>query len=173
MIDNPFYSLREKSIIEHLRRLIIDGFEVGLHFEGLSLSTGNEQDLEREFELAVRLLEDACEYKVRSFSLHQPRGKIPQFNTQGLVGAYDPMKFHPLRYLSDSRMFFKSDPLEFVSRGASEVVQLLTHPEYYGTSPTSPEKVCRSLRSLATERQLKYLSENTLLQQALMRIDGH
>lgn len=173
MIDNPFYSLREKQIINYLRRLIIDGFEVGLHFEWLSLVTGKEQDFVSEFELAVRLLEDVCEHKIRSFSLHQPREKTPQFNTQGLVSAYDPTKFHPSRYLSDSRMSFRSDPLEFVSRGVSEVIQLLTHPEYYGDSPTSPEKVCRSLRSLATERQLEYLSENTLLQQEFMRINGH
>ncbi|MCA9794733.1 MAG: hypothetical protein KC910_23155 [Candidatus Eremiobacteraeota bacterium] len=127
LLTSPTYNCFSPQARSLLKSLSADGFEVGLHFDARYKDCSLQARVEQEAEL----LGDLCGQKVRSVSLHCPTssGEYPLF--QGFRNAYDPSLFGPDRYLSDSCMRWRHDPLEFVERGRTGHIQLLLHPLHY------------------------------------------
>lgn len=114
-----------------LRQMADDGFEVALHFDPQVYADANEQLLAHHARTEGDVLADIIGQPVTSISLHNPSVHGNFLLLEGWNNAYDPAIFGPDRYLSDSRMQFRSDPLHFVAQGASRTVQLLLHPLHY------------------------------------------
>lgn len=114
-----------------LRQMADDGFEVALHFDPQVYPEAGSEALARHARDEGDVLADIIGQDVTSVSLHNPSVHGSFMLLNGWNNAYDPAIFGPDRYLSDSRMQFRSDPLEFVAQGAARTVQLLLHPLHY------------------------------------------
>ena len=114
-----------------LRAMADDGFEVALHFDPQVYPDADEAALARHARAEGDMLADIVGQAVTSVSLHNPSVHGNFMLLDGWANAYDPAIFGPDRYLSDSRMCFRSDPVDFVARGAARTVQLLLHPLHY------------------------------------------
>ena len=114
-----------------LRELAALGFEVGLHFDPTIYPEADEATLLRHVEAEGQQLADIIGAPVRSISLHNPsvHGQYPIF--PGWMNAYDPAIFNKDCYLSDSRMIFRSPPVEFFKARTGQISQLLLHPLHY------------------------------------------
>ena len=114
-----------------LRSMADDGFEVALHFDPQVYADADNATLARHARTEGDILADIIGQPVTSVSLHNPSVHGNFLLLDGWNNAYDPAIFAPDRYLSDSRMQFRCDPLEFVAQGVARTVQLLLHPLHY------------------------------------------
>lgn len=169
MLNNPFYSVYEANSISILRTLVSEGFEVGVHFDlphaDLCSSMSQEDELRRNMDV----LKSICGTNNHSFAPHQPLPNSDDLKMSGAINAYSPPFYSAGRYLSDSRLMFRTDPFEFVKRGLYERIQLLIHPEYYQELPCNLASVAAVLKSLTRRSQIDFLSQNEKLQQAMNR----
>lgn len=114
-----------------LRAMADAGFEVALHFDPQVYPDADNAALARHARAEGDILADIIGQAVDSVSLHNPSVHGNFMLLDGWNNAYDPAIFAADRYLSDSRMLFRSDPMAFVTQGAKQVVQLLLHPLHY------------------------------------------
>jgi hypothetical protein len=127
------YNPRTKKNRSLLLEMIIDGFEIGLHFDPTVFGEVNDVDLIKHFNQEIESLENIINRPVQSVSLHNPsvHGKYPLFN--GYINAYDPDLFGDQDYLSDSCLSFRGkDPFEFIELKHKKTCQILLHPLHYG-----------------------------------------
>jgi hypothetical protein len=125
LLTQPSYNPQTKASVQILRRMVENGFEVGLHFD--PTVDDDPSRLHRE----AKLLGSLCGETVVSVSLHNPtsRGEFPLYD--GFHNAYDPKIFSPETYLSDSLFQWGKDPWTFVERSRESTLQLLFHPLHY------------------------------------------
>ncbi|MBC7952301.1 MAG: hypothetical protein H7Z12_10865 [Rhodospirillaceae bacterium] len=134
LVTAETYNLAASSNRALLRRMADAGFEIGLHFDPQVYAEADEAELARRARAEGDILADIAGQAVNSVSLHNPSVHGRYLLLDGWANAYEPAIFAPDRYLSDSRMRFGRDPLEFVTEGAGKVVQLLLHPLHYTQS---------------------------------------
>lgn len=144
-----------------LRQMADDGFEVALHFDPQVYADADEQALARHARAEGDILADIIGQPVTSVSLHNPSVHGNFLLLDGWNNAYDPAIFSPDRYLSDSRMRFRSDPVDFVAQGAERTVQLLLHPLHY-TQDGGPYPLS----------MLNYLERQTRVVDAMFRVNS-
>lgn len=121
-----FYNLLSTANRALLRRLVVLGHEVGLHYDAKRYIGGGESALVSD----LRLLEDLCGQPVRSASQHIPvDGEAIALDRHVEHEAYAPRFTQPpMTYISDSLMAWRqATPHDLLDRRAS--FQLLTHPE--------------------------------------------
>jgi hypothetical protein len=121
-----------------IRRMINEisglGFEVALHFDPTVYGTSDVGVLTKCAGDEAKVLEDIVGKPVLSLSLHNPSvsGQYPMID--GYNNAYEPRLFSPDNYLSDSRMLYHSEPVEFFSNMIGPIGQLLLHPMHYSST---------------------------------------
>jgi len=125
---NPF-SNESKKIIKNM---LDEGFEIGLHFDPTIYGDISEKELEEKFHNEKDIFESAFNFKIQSYSLHNPyiHGKFPNF--EGVINAYNTDIFSDECYISDSSFSFRGkDPKEFIKKSKDQLVQFLAHPAHY------------------------------------------
>jgi hypothetical protein len=117
-----------------INEISVLGFEVALHFDPTVYETSDISILKRRAGDEAKVLEDIVGKSVLSLSLHNPSvyGQYPKI--EGYMNAYEPRLFSPENYLSDSRMLYHSEPVEFFSNMSSPLGQLLLHPMHYSAT---------------------------------------
>lgn len=111
-----------------LREIIELGHEIALHFD----PSIYDYDLQNAAKEEAKILSFACDYQVKSISLHNPsvHGEYPIFD--GFINAYDPMLFKSESYISDSCYSFRGkNPFEFIKGVKKNSIQILLHPIHY------------------------------------------
>ncbi|KAF0225583.1 MAG: hypothetical protein FD176_269 [Rhodospirillaceae bacterium] len=134
LVTAETYNVNAAPARRMLRAMADDGFEVALHFDPQVYPEADAALLARHARTEGDILADIIGGPVTSISLHNPSVHGSFMLLDGWNNAYDPAIFGPDRYLSDSRMRFRSDPLAFVAQGAERIVQLLLHPLHYSQS---------------------------------------
>lgn len=124
-IKSTFFLLLNHYVVEKdfLEMLVINGFEVGLHYDPL---------VDGLLEDEVDKLEQLAGQRVHSVSVHNPsvHGMFPEFS--GFINTYD--GFSDDTYMSDSLMSFRGkDPYEFIDRAETNLIQIVLHPVYYSS----------------------------------------
>lgn len=144
LVSSQLYSLEDSAVRSVLDRLISINHEIGLHFD---LDTHQRDDVrpgvisfERDITSDCCRLEGVTNMPVRSVSFHRP---LPQLLRGPLrlaarVNAYATELM--VRYISDSRgQWREGEPLPKLLKPDSAVLQLLTHPIWWGDNDMSPE----------------------------------
>jgi hypothetical protein len=143
MTNSPLYHLDAPASRAILARLLALGHEVGLHFDfedpAQREAGATAQAVEPAITAACARLEAACGQPVRSLSFHRP---LPQFLrgpsvVAGRVNAYA-REFMDW-YLSDSGgRWRQGEPLPMLEHPTRPVLQLLTHPIWWGEQHQAP-----------------------------------
>jgi hypothetical protein len=148
LVTGNTYNVQSMANRKILKDLDSNKFEIGLHFDPTIYPDADHKTLTSKAVSEARSLEDIIGRRVRSVSLHNPsvHGQYPLFD--GWKNAYDSEIFGVDRYLSDSRMIFRSEPNEFLRKATNTTVQLLLHPEHYSESGEAyPAPMLRYLES--------------------------
>ncbi|MBU0551934.1 hypothetical protein KKF91_19340 [Myxococcota bacterium] len=125
-----------------IRALSALGMEIGLHFDP---SLYPPEALTAAAVAEAQALEALSGQPVRSLSLHNPsvRGEMPLI--PGFINAYDPARFAPARYLSDSCQDLRGkDPHRFIEQATTAQVQVLLHPEHFSDEGWGYPEVARA-----------------------------
>ncbi|MEO0247895.1 MAG: hypothetical protein ABIM20_07960 [candidate division WOR-3 bacterium] len=148
MINSPLYNLENH--LSTLYKLIDLGNEIGLHFYRKEIHSLNEISLEVEKD--CEKLEKLLGIRVRTVSFHKPPPQVLRSSLYvgGRVNAYSAKLMD--WYISDSKGRFRvGDPIEEIKRRRYNILQLLTHPIWWGEEHAS-----------ASERIKRWFKEKTI-----------
>ena len=125
---NPF-SLTSKQLIT---TMINDGFEIGLHFDPLIYGNISTVELQNKLLFQKNVFESFYDYKIFSFSLHNPSIHGTFFKVDNLICAYNNELTNENDFISDSSFSYRGkDPEEFIEKSKYHLMQFLTHPVHF------------------------------------------
>jgi hypothetical protein len=150
LLTSDLYNPFSQSSIYMIKRMINDGFEIGLHFDPTIYGHISAKKLEMKFRNEISILELAFDFKVQSFSYHKPSIHGVTTGFDGIINAYNSEIFSDFCYLSDSMYSFRGkDPIEFTKKSETQLVQFLTHPVHFFTDG-----------NITYEKQINYMLNN-------------
>lgn len=130
MIRSPFYNLFSRANNEIVKEIISLGHEIGLHYDEGYYS--KDIDLQYLIDNEINILENNFDIKVNAVSFHQPSKKVIDNEIKiKQINTYDKLFFRDIKYLSDSNMNFKENPLEAIQQKEFSKIQLLIHPMWW------------------------------------------
>ena len=160
MLNSPFYDPNGSNERALLGRLLAMGHEVSLHFDFDDQSEKNEnarvEDTIQRITVACERLEEITGQPVRSVSFHKP---LPQFLRGPLyvgnrVNAYARLLME--WYLSDSKGIWREgEPLIRIGGSSQSVLQLLTHPIWWGSVHRTASERLQAFSDARKEHGLK------------------
>jgi hypothetical protein len=152
------YNPSSLSIRKMINEISVLGFEVALHFDPSVYGTSDVRVLSKCAGDEAKVLEDIVGKPVLSISLHNPSvsGQYPKID--GYMNSYEPRLFSPENYLSDSRMLYHSEPVEFFSNMNGPIGQLLLHPMHYSsTGAQYPSQMINYLQRFANQIHNRFI----------------
>jgi hypothetical protein len=171
----PLYSIGDRKSVAILQDILSLGHEVGLHFdlsERDRKATVSLKNVTDKIECACGQLELALGgTQVRSISFHRPPAALlgGPLLVAGRVNAYGKEIFSA-GYLSDSKGMWRSgEPIPGLMKPGMNLVQLLTHPIWWGERHLSAsERLEQYFRSETQGRPPKAAAQfDTLLTQVV------
>jgi len=156
MIDCPFYDIRDRSSLDTLAELDRLGHEVGLHYDvqARSMLQADPGDREADIAAACEQLESLTAAPVCSVSFHRPLEELLDgpLRVGGRISGYASELFR--WYISDSRARWREGPpIESLDQPRSHVLQILTHPVWWGNGHLAPELRLREFVAELAQRQ--------------------
>lgn len=125
---NPF-SLTSKQLIT---TMINDGFEIGLHFDPSIYGNISIVELQKKLLYQKHVFEKFYDYKIFSFSLHNPSIHGNYFKVDNLICAYNSEITRENNYISDSSFSYRGkNPEEIIKKSKYQLIQFLTHPIHF------------------------------------------
>lgn len=141
LLSTNFYNVFSKQSFDKLQQIKNLGHEIGLHFDEkrYNISTIDEMKIYIEFELDIlgKLLND----KVKVLSMHRPSKFILESDIQldPIINSYSSKYFNKMKYISDSRMHWREDPMETIKSNEFNKFHILTHPFWYSAESETIE----------------------------------
>lgn len=146
MMRSPFYNLFSRANNEIVKKIISLGHEIGLHYDEGYYSKNT--DLQMLIDTEIKVLENNFDIKVNAVSFHQPSQKIIDNEIKiKQINTYDKEFFKDIKYLSDSNMIFKEDPIDIIKSQEFSKIQLLVHPIWWvADGETTEQKWINSIK---------------------------
>lgn len=140
MIRSPFYNIFSRANNEIVKEILSFGHEIALHYdEGYYKSEGI--DLQVLVNDEIDILEKNFNIKINVVSFHQPSQKIIDNEIKiKQINTYDKEFFKDIKYLSDSNMIFKEDPIDVIKSEKYLKIQLLIHPIWWVANGKNTEE---------------------------------
>jgi len=136
LFSSPHYNLFELENRRHIEQILNLGHSIALHYD-LTLMPDNDPDKSAVIIQQVALLGETFGVDVTGISCHQPvmgeKPSIALLKALNMVNVNDPAyTLGDYKYLSDSGMNFREDPVEVVKY--SDKIHLNIHPEWWATT---------------------------------------
>ncbi|MCF0132135.1 MAG: hypothetical protein HUJ71_10385 [Pseudobutyrivibrio sp.] len=153
LLNTDFYNVASNTNRLLLQDMISRGHEIGLHFDEAQYS--DETSYESVVEKEIAVLSAILDHPVTTVSMHRPSQKALEGDWQfeGVVNSYSKLFFKEFKYLSDSRMRWREDPVEAITSHEYDRIQIVTHPFWYSEDKGEfREKLYDFIELAATER---------------------
>lgn len=156
MLRSPFYNLFSRSNNEIVKEIISMGHEIGLHYdEGYYPENRNLQAL---IDNEIKIFESSFDIKINAISFHQPSLKIIDNELKiNQINTYDKSFFRDIKYISDSNMDFKENPIEILQSKKFSKIQLLIHPIWWMIDGNTTEEKFTNAIKLNFELEQKQI----------------
>ena len=133
LLSTDFYNVHSKESRECMEKIIENGGNIGLHFDETQYLISDEQDMKKFVQQEIEVLSDIVGIKVEAVSMHRPSKEILSSNIEfsNLINAYSEIFFQKMKYVSDSRRYWRENVDEIIERGLYPRLHILTHPFWY------------------------------------------
>lgn len=155
LLSASFYNIFSKASYEIVNEIVGLGHRIGLHFDEKRYKIAGLDSLESYINYEKSIIENLIECQIEAVSMHRPSKWILDNNIQfnGLINTYSKHFIQNIKYLSDSRMFWREDVFEIVKKESYEKLHILTHPFWYSDrAETMKEKLFDFINSSRVER---------------------
>ncbi len=162
LVATDFYNLLSKNSRDKIRTIISLGHDIGLHFDETQYAINSIGGFQERVMVEAKILSDALDYEINVVSMHRPSQAILKRNIkfQRLVNSYSPEFFVHMKYLSDSRMFWREDVIDIVMSRKYDRLHILTHPFWYSVTEESLEHKLIKFLNLASIERYNHLDTN-------------
>ena len=155
---NPL-SPRNRGILHEMAQMPL---EIGLHFDPSIYGVKPLEDLLPYVAEEAAVIQSITQRPIDSVSIHNPSVHNQYVLFPGYRNAYDPKIFNPELYLSDSRMVFSRDVIDFAERANTSAIQVLLHPLHFTEEGDAyPEIACRLVAQFANELDATFRVNST------------
>ena len=139
LLTSNFYNLYSKESFEILQSIISMGHEIGLHFDEKRYILNSIDDIRFNAAKEANILSEIVGREIRVISMHRPSLLILDSNIQfdNLINSYSSFFFKSMKYISDSRMKWREDPIEIINSNHHDKLHILTHPFWYSLNNES------------------------------------
>lgn len=148
LATSGFYNVmsrESKKVISYLQSL---GHKIGLHFDEANYDITEETWCPKKINELIKqeltVLNSVMEKETcMSISMHRPSKQTLESNLyiEGIANAYSKEYFRNFKYLSDSRMNWREDPIQVIQSKKHNRIQLLTHPFWYFDEPKDMKNI--------------------------------
>lgn len=176
LLRSDFYNPATLSNVLRLQRILGLGHEIGLHFDEKSYSDGCENGIIERVQSEIETLQKILERPVRTVSMHRPSAKTLESNYRfdNALNTYSSVFFREFKYLSDSRMNWREDPIAAVKSNQYPRLQIVTHPVWYHHQTATAKQTLRNFVVQALEDRYCALEQNIRdLDEIIKREDIH
>ena len=163
MISSSFYNAFERDNDRAIVDIMNMGHEIGLHFDITKYKSQEEDELKEEIQNEMLLLSGITGKMPTSISWHIPSkiylGTTLEFlRKAGINNSYDPEFFEEYKYLSDSNMHWREDPVAYIDPIRYPKIQMLTHPIWYENVRTEKKDILNGAFKKNRDRDIEYLN---------------
>ncbi|TAA72861.1 polysaccharide deacetylase family protein [Planococcus salinarum] len=155
LISSDFYNVFSKKSIEFIQRIKGLGHEVGLHFDEKKYNINNIDDIKKEIFTEIKIISQLFNFKVNTVSMHRPSQFLLNENLDlgNVINSYSQAYFKEMKYISDSRMNWRENPVENIISNNYKNLHILTHPFWYANeSETMEHKIEMFINGAKNER---------------------
>lgn len=153
------FSLRSKEIINKILEL---NHDIGLHFDPSNYQIDSYQQLLDLINNEFNTINGIYHCKVSFYSFHNPSGNPTYFDQLKWDERYvHSDKFESLKYISDSKMYFREDLIKYIEDSVYKSYQINLHPIWYKENPGNVEKRLRYFVNVWSRRLVGLVKEDT------------
>lgn len=155
LLSTSFYNIFSKASYEIVNEIVGLGHRIGLHFDEKRYKIADLDSLESYINYEKSTIENLIGCRIEAVSMHRPSNWILENDIQfnGLINTYSKHFIQNIKYLSDSRMFWREDVFEIVEKVLYQKLHILTHPFWYSyKEETMKDKIVDFIQSSKLER---------------------
>ncbi|SOB93615.1 peptidoglycan/xylan/chitin deacetylase (PgdA/CDA1 family) [Ureibacillus xyleni] len=172
LLSTNFYNVFSKQSFEKLIQIANLGHEIGLHFDETRYDIHTLDELKRYVEKEAEILSKLLDTKVNVISMHRP-SKFTLNNDiqfEQFINSYSSKFFKDMKYVSDSRMNWRENPIEIIESGQYEKLHILTHPFWYSTKNETMEAKLKDFIKQSIADRYDFINSNfTAFDQVIRR----
>lgn len=160
LFTSDFYNVASAKSVKQIKSILSLGHEIGLHFDEVKYPS--DVNLPKMIEKEAYLMSNVLDIPIKTVSMHRPSKKTlsADYQIDGLVNSYSSVFFKEFKYLSDSRMNWRENPLDVIQNGIFQRLHILTHPFWYREEASSMQTICRDFCIKALDDRYYGMSEN-------------
>lgn len=174
LVTTDFYNIFSKRSYESIMRILSLGHEIGLHFDEKRYDIETVDEMKKYVEMEADLLGKYLNIDIKVVSMHRPSKLCLENDIQfdHLINSYSSKYFKSMKYISDSRLHWREDPIEIIESGKYKKLHILTHPFSYTIDKKTIETKLRDFIIKAIDERYNQIDENfTALDQVIRKED--
>lgn len=133
LLSTNFYNVHSRESKMYIANILKNGGNIGLHFDETQYAISSEKDMETYVHYEIEMLSNIVERRINVVSMHRPSEKFLSSNIKfkDAVNSYNDIYFREMKYVSDSRRFWREDIDEIVEEEKYKRLHILIHPFWY------------------------------------------
>lgn len=161
LISTEFYNVFSKETFELLKQILEMGHEIGLHFDEQRYNINSLEQMKDYVSKEVSILQNALDTEVNVVSMHRPSRFVLNNNIKfkNLINSYNKKYFEEMKYISDSRMYWREDVMDILNSNKYNKLHILTHPFWY--SEKSDKIQDKLLKFISDGKLIRYNNLNS------------
>lgn len=170
LLSTNFYNVFSKESFEKLKQIYSLGHEIGLHFDEKRYDIQTIRDMQNCVELEAEVLGKLLKTDITVVSMHRPSKLVleNEIPFRQIINSYSSKYFKSMKYVSDSRMNWREDPIETIESGKYEKLHILTHPFWYSTEIETMEVKLKDFLKQSISERYDFMYDNfTALDQVI------
>ena len=162
MIRSEFYNIYSNESIRYINKIHRLGHGIGLHFHPGETHGKNKNVIHKEIKDEFNALTKIVSSRLEPyFSIHNPTNIDINHDQAPFIFVHDIQHFGEVKYISDSRMFFREgDPVDVFTSATHNIVQLLIHPIFWYYGGENLEDSLKNYRDNCIKNIKKHLYED-------------
>lgn len=162
LLSTNFYNIYSKDSFEKIKQIYSLGHEIGLHFDEKRYDIQTIRDMQNSVELEAEVLGKLLNAEITVVSMHRPSKLVLENDIlfHQIINSYSSKYFKSMKYVSDSRMNWREDPIETIESGKYEKLHILTHPFWYSTEIETMEAKLKDFLKQSISERYDFMYDN-------------
>lgn len=155
LLSTEFYNVFSNESSGIFTEILGMGHQIGLHFDEQRYKTNSIEETKEHVYYEAEILGRALNTQINVVSMHRPSKFTLEASIEldGLINSYSHKYFKDMKYISDSRMYWREDPMTTVLNNQNNKIHILTHPFWYSDKVESvQDKLSKFLNEANTYR---------------------
>lgn len=133
LLSTNFYNVHSKESKMYIGNIIKNGGNIGLHFDETQYTISSEENIKAYVHHEIEMLSNIIERKINVVSMHRPSKEFLSSNIkfENVINSYGDIFCREMKYVSDSRRFWRENIDEIIEGKIYKRLHILTHPYWY------------------------------------------